>query len=440
MDKTMKKGLLLFSLMTIASLSLKAQTLVLGSVDEAISYASVHNPDVKIYEFNQEKAHSDYKVSTHYWMPDISANFQGRDNIDLPVTPLPGEIFGQPGQTIDAQFGKKYTYDAGVLATKSLLDIRSRLSSKIAQINVEIAEANSKLYQQKLTEQVALYYYTLIISQRALEVQQEDELLVDSVLSLVNQKFTEGIVDLRAVNLAKISMNNIRQNINSYQAVIDQCTASLKILFGVEAATELVFNEKLSAESDSLQAVTEIGPDLTLDVQARQLTYSEKALKFEKAQLYPKISISAYLGAQQYRDDFGLSFDKNDISSVTYLGLNVSIPIFTGFATKNKIKSARIGYESSIVTLEKEKEKSQINDMLLTNNYHNSLETASLAKENYLLGKENADLSFQNYEQGLISFDSYYNSFDEYMKAETAYLNALSDSYTYYATLLSRKK
>lgn len=441
MDKGMIKHIILLgAFLAIILTRASAQTVVLDSLDVAIGYAIKNNPDLKIYKLNREKARYDFRTSKSYLLPDISANFQGQDNIDLPVTPLPGDLFGQPGQTIDAQFGKKYTYNTGLMLSKSLLDFQSKFASRVAKINMEISETNSELYKQKLTEQVSLFYYSYIISEKALAIQLKDSALADSVLTHVKQKFKQGLVDKRSVNLAKISLNNIRQNISAYQAIIDQCIASLKILLGIPAETEILFKEKIDSRKTYLQNVNKVGPDLSLRILSNQLYQSENTVKQKRALLYPKMSFVAFWGAQQYRDDFGISFDKNDRSDVTYLGLNISVPIFTGFSTHNKIQSAKISYEKAMTNLNKEKEKSHINDFLLIQNYNNSLKTMHAAKESYNLSRENAGLLLQNYEQGLVSFDTYYNTFDDYLKAEAAYLSALSDSFNYYTTILSRQE
>jgi outer membrane protein len=168
------------------------------------------------------------------------------------------------------------------------------------------------------------------------------------------------------------------------------------------------------------------------------LQQSDYRVKQQRAMWLPNLSINMYRGAQQYRDDFGISFSDSDWSKISNISLNLSIPIFNKFSTKNKVNSALIDYNISRNLLEKELIKSKIEDELILKEFNHSREAADAAKDNYRIAKENAGLQFQKLEQGIVSLDQYLDSFDDYLKAEVTYLNLISDSYNYYSKILSR--
>lgn len=417
-----------------------AQSIKLKSVEDAVDYALAYNPDLRIYRLNQEKAKQDFEAVRYHRLPVISSSFSGQNNKSLPVTPLPGELFGHPGQTIEAEFGKKYNYNAGITLSKSILDFQARFAAKTAKVGAEIAKANEDVYKQKLSEQTALYYYTAIVTRKALEVQREDFETADSILQLVNQKFQKGITGKYDVNLAKINKNSVQQSIISYEKLLDQCRFNLRLLFGLPTGTDIVFDEKLEINRYNLEPVQKIGLDPELAIYELQLAQSEYKLKQQKSLLLPKFTINSYWGWQQYRDDSGFSWEDNDWSDIRFWSLNISIPIFTGFSTKNKIESAQVGLNLAQITMEREKEKSRIADEHLIKDYNNNIKSLRTVMDSYLIAKENNTLSLQRYEQGLISLINYFDSFEDYLKIESVYLNALSESYTCFATILSRGK
>lgn len=414
------------------------QQLKLNSVNEAIEYALKNNPDLEIYTQNQSKAEYDFESLKHFWLPSINANFSGVDNTDLPVTPVPGEIIGLPGTTIEVQFGEQYSYNAGINLNISILDFQSRFTAKISEMNVEIAKANSAVYKQKLAEQVALYYYTSIISSKALNVNEEDLKAAKDILALVKQKFDEGIIDKHTFNLAKINKNSIDQNIKSYKIVLDQCNSNLRILFGLDSEAEIIFNEKLEAYDTEFPLIEFLGPDKSLEIYKLQMKQADYKVSQQRANWYPKLSFNTYIGAQQYRDNFGMTFGSNDWSKVSYLSLNISIPIFNKLTTINKVNSAQIEQDIAQNTLTNSMLKSKIGDELTLKEFKYSKEAVASAKDSYHISKENADLQYQKYEQGVVGLDEYLDSFDDYLKAEVAYVNLLLDSYNYYSKILSR--
>jgi outer membrane protein len=428
----------IFIILLAVSIELSGQPVNLNSVTEAIDYALNNNPDLEIYKHNLSKAKYDYNSVKNYWMPDVNATFAGENNINLPVTPLPGEIFGQPGKTVEAEFGQQFSYNTGINISKNILDFRSRFSAKIAEVNVEIAEANENVFKQKLAEQVAFNYYTAIITDKALKVQKSDYVTSKEILTIVEQKFDQGIVDQLTVNLAKINKNNISKNLNSYNIALEQCKSNLKILFGLESKTEITFNEQLEPHELIIHSIDNINPDKGLQIYQLQKRQSDYKLTQQKTNFLPTLSINGYYGAQQYRDNFGLSFNGNDWSKISNVSLNLSIPIFTGFSTKNKVSSASIDYEIARNTLDQELLKSKIEDDLIIKEFNNSKNVSDVARDNYQLTKENAELQFQKFEQGVVSLDNYLDSFDDYLKAEVTYLNLLSDLYNYYSKILSR--
>jgi outer membrane protein len=425
-------------LILTASIFALAQPVKLNSVNDAIEYAFENNPDLEVYNKNQTKARYDYNSVKNYRWPVISGSFSGVDNIKQPVTLIPGEIFGQPGSTIEAQFGEKYNYNAGINISKNILDFQSKFTASVAEVNVEIAKTNKNAYKQKLAEQVSLYYYTALITTKALETQKADYETANDVLKIVEQKFDQGIVDQITVNLAEMNTNSIYQNIGSYKTILEQCRANLKILFGLDLETEIIFQEKFKTNNITIPSYDFISPDKSLEVLRLQLKQADYKISQQRASWLPKISISRYIGAQHYRDNFGISFEKNDWSKIQTLTLNISVPIFNGFSTKNKVDAAKIEYEIQRNTFESELMSSKIEDDLILKEFNNSKETVKSANDNYQIAKENTELQYQKFEQGVVGLDKYLDSFDDYLKAEATYLNLLSDSYNYYSKILSR--
>ena len=118
--------LALFLLLTCWNSSLWAQdsaTVIIGSFGELEKLVTESNPDLKSYQLNVEKAQKDLSIAKAHRLPSIGATFSSQNNLNLATTPVPGEFFGQPGSTVNAQFGQEYTYNAGITIQKNLFDI-----------------------------------------------------------------------------------------------------------------------------------------------------------------------------------------------------------------------------------------------------------------------------------------------------------------------------
>lgn len=415
------------------------QSVSLGNVDEAIEQALMNNPDLAGYRLQQEKAYSEFKTARNHGLPVISGGFTGQKNVSLPVTPIPGEILGQPGTVVEAQFGQKYNFSTGITISKNLLDWQNILTTKIAHAGTKLAAAQTDAYRQNLSEQVALYYYTAILAQEALEINHKDLANGDRILVLTRQKQEQGIADQFAVNRAEMNVNNIRQSTGNSSILLEQCLHQLQVLLGMEPGTAISFTEKADETATGLPENVVLDPNRNLLVLDQQFIQSDLNVKLQGAARLPKLNTYAYWGKQQYRQDFGLSFRDGSWSNQRYVGVSLSIPIFTGFTNKNKLKTAKIDRSITGTRQINDQRKSAINDDLLLHGYQKSLLLVKAAHENYLLADRNTGLSFQKYQEGIISLDDYFRTMDDCFTAENAWLNALSSLFSYYATIISRQ-
>lgn len=439
----MKKSLTIFLFFALVSIHhLNAQqhnTVEIHSVNDAIEGVLNANPTILVYGLQKEKAEKNYKIAKAYRLPTITGSASGQRNISLATTPLPGEIFGQPGTVINAQLGQEYNYNAGIYLSKNIFDWQLHMNSKIAKFNIETANLETEAFKQKLTEQTALYYYSALITKEALRINKEDLKIADSIQTLANQKFKAGLIDKISLNQAAINYFSIQQTIAGSEQLLNNYLNQLHILLGFHKEETLFLTETLNNFSAKLIATPSLDESLDVQMASHRKEESLLNLKAQKAVYYPKLTLGAYFGKQQFRDNFGLTFSEGDWNNYRYVNLNISVPIFTGFTNKNKIKISKIDYEIASKNHEIEKENSAQNDNLLLKNYNTSLKGLQSSLENYQLNKENTELNLQKYNEGLIGLDIYLKSFEDYLNAQNNYLNTLSSTYTYYATILSRQ-
>lgn len=411
---------------------------IISSFDEVLKLVDSNNFDLKSYQYNTEKTQLALKNAKAHRFPTISGTFNGQRNLELATTPVPGEIFGQPGSTINVQFGQEYTYNTGITVTKSLFDWQASLQVQLSKIKVETAELQMQSYKDLLHQQAGVYYFSALVAKQATELWEQDIQLADSIALLTKQKFEEGIVDRVACNKIEINTSIVRQNLNESQKLYNQSMSELKKLMGIRP------DEKLSIEHDVTHAVPDIyaagalSPNKQIALASLQKQQAKTTINIQKSAFVPKLSFTSYFGRQQFQDDFGLSFGNDAWSNFSYLGLNLSIPIFTGFASKNRLKSSKLDYKIAKEDWENQQLISAIDDTQLLDDYYNSLKNTELSKEILELYHQNKELTFQQYTEGLVSLDKYLNIFEDCLKAENTFLNNLLTTYNYYSQIFPR--
>jgi outer membrane protein len=161
--------------------------------------------------------------------------------------------------------------------------------------------------------------------------------------------------------------------------------------------------------------------------QELKLKGTEHSIKIAKAGHYPTLSLSGGLGTNYYTtsgfnsDAFGTQL-KNNFSQ--YIGLNLNVPIFNRFQTRNKIRSARIDQENQQLQLENTK-KSLYKEIQQV--YYNALNAQTKEKsssEAVQSSKDAFQLMQAKYENGKANITEFNESKNNYLKSESDLVQA----------------
>src|ERR1700744_2362282 len=417
----------------------KPDTVRINSLSEVFNSAIKHNPTQAVYKLQIQQAQYNYKAAKGFMYPNASASFNGTDNLHLAVTPIPGILIGQPGTTFYAQFGKKYTYNTGITIGQDLVDWQGAFNGEIAKSNIKLNELQQDSYVQNLKEQAAKLYFSVLIAKSSLNLSRQDSIYADSLLGLSKQRLQQGVTDAISVNQAAINYNNVLQSKAQSQQLYDQAIENLKILLGEKPASELTLSENVELSLLTADEVNRLGTDRSLDVYRQQIQIADMQRKSQRSVAYPTLSASAFFGGQEFRDSFGLSLANNAFSGYRYIGLTLSVPLFTGFTNSNKYQSAVVQKEIAELQYNNALQQSAINDRLLIKNFNNYAEAVRASGNSFRLYGSNLQLNKQKYQEGILTMDAYLRVFQDYLTAENAYLNNLSQLLSTKATILSRQ-
>jgi outer membrane protein len=430
---------LFFNLQSTLFAQQKEDSIRVDNLDMLWKLAIENNSSQKIYKLKNQQAKVDYNTSRAYLLPQINGSFSGQYNAKLATTPVPGELFGQPNTTQYLQFGNQFVYNTGVNISKSLFDWQAKAQSNIAKENIALNTSQQLANEQNLKTQIAQSYYTLLVADKAIQISENDLKVSDSILLITQQKFQQGLVDAIAVNQAIVNRNNILLSIAQSKELYKNALVSIKILAGMSENTHIYLKPINKIESLYKADITTVDQDKNVLVYSHNVEIQQLQHKMSKAAFLPKFSLNSYWGYQQFRDNFGMDLKSNSWKDYRYITLNMSVPIFTGFANKNKLKSNNIQTEIVNQQYIAALEQSKINDKSLQETLDNYLSITNTSKKNFELYGSNLQLNHQKFQEGLISIDIYFKAFDDYLKSENTYLNNLSTLLYNQAIVISRK-
>ncbi|MEM8522474.1 TolC family protein [Flavobacterium sp. PL12] len=403
-----------------------AKTLTLK---DAINYALENKADAKKSKLQVENSEYQIQEVRSRALPQISANGSLTYNPVLQTTVIDGSAFGQPGTTIQASFGQKWSSTAGVSLTQAIFDQSVFTGLKAARSTREFYLINNQLTEEQVIERVANNYYQVYVQRQKLTVIDSTFKNTTKVKDIIKGQFDNGLakkIDLDRI-LVKISnINTMRQQVLNAVQIQEN---ALKFYMGMPI--EIQIDIPQTAFEVSPQSLSEI-PDTTnrteyllMKKQEELLTYQKKAIE---AGYYPTLSLSAgynYIGQGPKMPIGAKPSDGVYWSDFSSIGLNLRVPIFTGFSTRAKVRQADVDLRSLKVGIDDTKLALDLAFANAKTQIDNSLITINNQKDNAQLAKEVLDNTRNNYIQGLASLTDLLDAENSLTEAQNNYTSAI---------------
>ncbi|MFA9193298.1 TolC family protein [Flavobacterium sp. FBOR7N2.3] len=416
------KQLLILTILSFVTIT-NAQEKTTLTLKDAIKYALENKAEAKKALLQIENSEYQIQEVRSRALPQISANGNLTYNPILQLNALPGDFFGAPGTTLLAPLGQKWTSTAGVSLTQALFDQSVFTGLKAARTTREFYQINNQLTEEQVIERVANNYYQVYVLRQKLALAESNLKTTTKVRDIVKGQFDNGLakkidLDRMTVNLSNINTQR-QQVINSVQLQEN----ALKFYMGMSIDAEINIP---ASEFEVTPAAFSETPNVANRTEYLILKKQEELLVLQKksviAGYYPTLSLSAnynYIGQGPQMPWFAKPSDGVYWSDFSSIGLNLRVPLFTGFGTRAKVrqadvelrtiqedikdtqlsldldyKNAKTQIDNSIITLENQKENMRLADEILKNINNNYLQ--GLASLTDLLDAENASTEAQN--------------------------------------------
>jgi len=420
------KRILLIVLCTMG-LSANAQTTL--TLKDAVTYALQNKADAKKAQLEVEK--SEYKIQEvrSRALPQISANGNLTYNPIIQTTVIDGAGFGQPGTTIQAAFGQKWTSTAGVSLTQAIFDQAVFTGLRAARSTREFYQINSQLTDEQVIERVANNYYSVYVQQERLVLLDSNYVNTTKVRDIVQGQFDNGLAKKIDLDRIIVKMSNIDTERQQIKNQITLQENALKFYMGMPIETQIVLPkeefEVVPAELTEEPNIENRTEYLLLKKQEELLVFNKKAIQ---AEYYPTLSLSAgynYIGQGPEFPWFAKPSSGVYWSDYSGIGLNLRVPIFTGFGTRSRVRQADVEIRSLQEDIKDTKLSLDLDYRNAMAQIENNLVTIQNQKENMRLAKEILVNTKNNYLQGLASLTDLLDSENASLEAQNNYTRAV---------------
>ncbi len=310
---------------------------------------------------------------------------------------------GAPTSTIDSR-----TYSTSVNSEWTVYDGLSNYASLFrGEKNFEAAKYELLKLKQDVVFQTLSYFYDLLDAQKLLSVKEEDLKWNKKNYEIIVEKNKLGALTLADVYQQQVNLGNAELELikakNNYQSL----QSSFLYYLGLDVLEEYSFVEPIENTNENQpEAGTKTDfekiSNLVSDAAANRADYTSAKLQVESASESIKIAQAGYLPVLTNSIAISSSVGslKNLFSDRDYsFGLNLSIPIFRGWAIDNQVQLAEVAHKVKQIQLDdltrQIKRDIQKNYLDLQASYKRlevSRETVKAAEENRRIEEEKYSL------------------------------------------------
>ncbi|MEO8116946.1 MAG: TolC family protein [Bacteroidota bacterium] len=420
------------------------------SVQECVTYAEANNVLVKnaLLDYQiQEQVNRNVKSAA---FPQINGNLGPTYNPNVAVQNFPNFIAaatygvlidqgvkdgnGNPIKApadygyIQAAFGSRWNANAGITLSQILFDGQLFIALQAQKSTLDLQTKNVAVTKENIRVNIYKLYYQLAASNTQTAQLDANIIRAEKLLHDVNILYQNGFQEKLDVNKATVQLNNLQTEKSNLQNVIDNGYYGLKLLMGMPIHDSLVLTDSVTDDmiKDKLLTEGNYSYDTRPDFQYLQVAkkLGEYNIRRYKLSRIPTANLSASYMKSAQRNNFDF-FGKGEWFTSSYIGLNINIPIFDGFAKASNIRKSELELEQTQNQIESLKQSIDNDVMQATNNYRNAVASMDLQKTNMQLAETVYEQTKKKYEIGTGSTTEITNAQADLKVAQSNYINAL---------------
>ena len=257
-----------------------------------------------------------------------------------------GDASGSKSTSDGFEVGRWNTWSVGLSASMPLVNAQLWKNLQISKENVELAVEQARSSRLETVNQVKQAFFTCLLSKKAFEVYKSAYENALANFEQIQRRYNAQKASELDLTRAKTTLENAIPSVYDAESSVLLSLWQLKAVMGVDLDTnidvagdlddyaqhmlyDLNASESLSLENNSTMR--------QLAIQAEQLA---DAVKVQQYAYLPTLSLSFNYSLNAMTNDF--KFSEYKWSPYSFVGLSLSVPIFSGGQRLNAVRQAKV--------------------------------------------------------------------------------------------------
>ena len=401
------------------------------SLEEAVAYGLENNRRVINANLEVQKAYKEKWKTIAIGLPQITAEADYQNFIELPTSLIPAQFFGgKEGEFAEVQFGTPQTMRAGVTLNQLIFDGSYLVGLESIKVYLNISENLLEKTVLEIRKDIINSYFSVLLTRENILFLEKNRANLKTNLEELTQLFRNGFEEEESVEQLRLTLSSVETQLRYAQNVERITLDMLKLLMGFPTQSPLFLKDELDTLTTAslFEFPTETAPKIenNIDVKIAQNNFASEGLlyKLERSKNMPRLS--AFLNGNYTGNSETFSFTEANQKwfGASMLGVKLQVPIFSSFMRRANSQKAKIAVAQAETNLNETQERIFIEIQAATNEYQLSVENYFTTKENLALATRIKEKNQIKYFEGLASSFEYreaqlqlYNAQNNYIKS-----------------------
>ena len=392
------------------------------SREECVEIALSQSPTVRIADMEVKRVNYAKRETVGNLLPQIGFSLAYQRSIELQTIRM-----NMGGDSQKLKMGSDNTWNTGFnlslpIIAPTLWKAISISDTQIAQ-NVESARAS----RLDLVNQVNKAYYALMLAIASKDVMQQNYDIAKFNAEVYRKKFEQGTASEYDVLRSEVQVKNVEPSLLDADIAVKQCQLSLNVLMGIDEALNIVPTTRMEDMQKDMYGYLLQSRSLADNSSLRSLELQTKMAKqnvtMKKFEWIPTLGASFNVNWLSLSN--GPMFRDLEFSPYSSLGVQLSMPIFSGGSKWNSLKQAQV--QVNELALQKENLVNSLNMQvdLALDNINRQVRQIDSSKEGVNQARKAHEIMQKSFQIGAASYLELRDSELADTSAQLAYLQAI---------------
>lgn len=339
-----------------------------------------------------------------------------------------GPIVTVPAPTMQqVSFQQPWNLSVGATVTQLLFQPDVFVGLQARQTALDLNQAMIDQVKDRIKDSAYQRYYAILIAQKQLDFLDSSIVRLNKLYHDDSLMFKNGFAERLDLDKVQVQLNNLNSTRTTVSNAVNIALAALKFAIGVSQNDVVVLRDTLTVASIK-EDILDNSFRYEDRAEIRTLTQLEKLgqLDVKRYQLgwLPTVSLAGNYSVNAMGEKFFT--DNNTIwLKSSYIGVNLNLPIFTGFQRKYKVQEAQLSLEKARNNTSYAKQGIDLQQVISRETLTNSLLNLDIQDRNLALALRVYNATKLKFEQGLGSSFEVLQADSDYQMAQSNYFNAL---------------